>query len=136
MVKTRIWVGAPLAFALVLAMSSVQCTADQSEAPTEATTAKVRTDGFQPGPDDLRVTVVATGLGEPVRSTHRREQPVRLVANGTIGRAASAPIEDVASELSHEQQQPIRETGSKDLFERQKDIDYLDIPSFLRTQAD
>jgi hypothetical protein len=29
------------------------------------------------------------------------------------------------------------ETGSKDLFGgRQKDIDYLDIPSFLRTQAD
>jgi hypothetical protein len=25
---------------------------------------------------------------------------------------------------------------SSDLFERQKDIDYLDIPSFLRTQAD
>ena len=30
----------------------------------------------------------------------------------------------------------ISDTGSKDLFERQKDIDYLDIPSFLRTQAD
>ena len=28
------------------------------------------------------------------------------------------------------------ETESKDLFGRQKDIDYLDIPSFLRTQAD
>ena len=30
----------------------------------------------------------------------------------------------------------LRPVGSKDLFEQQKDIDYLDIPSFLRTQAD
>ena len=36
--------------------------------------------------DDLRVTVVATGLGEPVRSSLTREQPMRLVANGTTGR--------------------------------------------------
>ena len=28
--------------------------------------------------DDLRVTVVATGLGEPVRSSLTREKPVRL----------------------------------------------------------
>jgi len=30
----------------------------------------------------------------------------------------------------------VSDTGRKDLFARQKDIDYLDIPSFLRTQAD
>ena len=30
----------------------------------------------------------------------------------------------------------LQDLGSKDLFEQQKDIDYLDIPSFLRTQAD
>ncbi len=30
----------------------------------------------------------------------------------------------------------VADTGSQDLFARQKDIDYLDIPSFLRTQAD
>ena len=33
--------------------------------------------------DDLRVTVVATGLGEPVRSSSFHEKPIRLVANGT-----------------------------------------------------
>jgi cell division protein FtsZ len=87
--------------------------------------------------DDLRVTVVATGLGEPVRSSLTREKPVRLVANGTNSRVDVDAAED-------EPEPPIRqgsgfrgsEPGSEDLFERQKDIDYLDIPSFLRTQAD
>jgi cell division protein FtsZ len=87
--------------------------------------------------DDLRVTVVATGLGEPLRSTLTREKPMRLVANGTTGRpemvaddgdAAEEPIRDFRREFS--------DAGRGDLFERQKDIDYLDIPSFLRTQAD
>jgi len=32
--------------------------------------------------------------------------------------------------------QAVSDAKSKDLFEKQKDIDYLDIPSFLRTQAD
>jgi cell division protein FtsZ len=87
--------------------------------------------------DDLRVTVVATGLGEPVRSSLTREKPMRLVANGTTGmpemRAQEAAPE-TESEASDDA--PVSDSRSKDLFERQKDIDYLDIPSFLRTQAD
>ncbi len=86
--------------------------------------------------DDLRVTVVATGLGEPVRSTLRRDRPVRRVANGTTGQAMAESAAETAMDSGMEESQPLRETGSKDLFERQKDIDYLDIPSFLRTQAD
>ena len=87
--------------------------------------------------DDLRVTVVATGLGEPRRSTAFREQPIRLVANGTTGRNDGSGLDELAvEEINRDRDQRIANVENKDLFERQKDIDYLDIPSFLRTQAD
>ena len=87
--------------------------------------------------DDLRVTVVATGLGEPVRSSLTRTTPVRLVANGTSGGPQVMQTEESEAEaFAAEHKFAVPDTGSKDLFERQKDIDYLDIPSFLRTQAD
>jgi hypothetical protein len=44
--------------------------------------------------------------------------------------------EPEAEAFAAENEFAVPNTGSKDLFERQKDIDYLDIPSFLRTQAD
>jgi cell division protein FtsZ len=86
--------------------------------------------------DDLRVTVVATGLGEPVRSEITRDVPMRVVANGTTGMANF--IEDTEEPQKEARQEGKRaaETESRDLFGRARDIDYLDIPSFLRTQAD
>jgi cell division protein FtsZ len=87
--------------------------------------------------DDLRVTVVATGLGEPLRSSLNRERPMQLVANGTTGQPDFVREADEAQAKSREtEKEPVAETGSRELFGRQKDIDYLDIPSFLRTQAD
>jgi cell division protein FtsZ len=111
--------------------------------------------------DDLRVTVVATGLGEPKRSSLTREKPMRLVANGTYGpidgrvgdgrvgdgRAGDGRPGEGRLGVNESEREPapvynrdrrfaVPDVGSKDLFERQKDIDYLDIPSFLRTQAD
>jgi len=86
--------------------------------------------------DDLRVTVVATGLGEPIQSSLTREQPMRLVANGTTGGPGFSTEEMPVGELDAESDQRVSDAGSKDMFERQKDIDYLDIPAFLRTQAD
>ncbi len=87
--------------------------------------------------DDLRVTVVATGLGEPIRDRLSREQPIRLVANGTTGGVSGIAAEEMsAGGFDADAGQQVSDTGSTDLFERQKDIDYLDIPSFLRTQAD
>jgi cell division protein FtsZ len=87
--------------------------------------------------DDLRVTVVATGLGESLRAKSRRDKPVRLVANGTTGRMNyelpdAAPCEAALSDRDRR----LAQMESKDLFARQHDIDYLDIPSFLRNQAD
>ena len=87
--------------------------------------------------DDLRVTVVATGIGEAVRSSGFHEKPIRLVANGSAGNSEPGfPDEGAVEEFNRDRDQRIADVGSKDLFERQKDIDYLDIPSFLRTQAD
>jgi cell division protein FtsZ len=87
--------------------------------------------------DDLRVTVVATGLGEPIQSSLTREQPMRLVANGTTGGPQRfSNDETLVGEFEADCDQQVSETGSRDMFDRQKDIDYLDIPAFLRTQAD
>ena len=87
--------------------------------------------------DDLRVTVVATGLGESIRSSGFREEPIRLVANGAPGIPETAmPDEGVVDENNADRNRRIANLGNKDLFEQQKDIDFLDIPAFLRTQAD
>jgi cell division protein FtsZ len=87
--------------------------------------------------DDLRVTVVATGLGEPVRSISFHEKPIRLVANGTSEFPdTNLPDKGAVEEFDQDRDRRIAAAGSRDMFEQQKDIDYLDIPSFLRTQAD
>jgi cell division protein FtsZ len=91
--------------------------------------------------DDLRVTVVATGLGEPLRTTRPRETafhevPMQVVANGTDGRTEPVFSEEELGRRVTATERPAMERGNDDLFTRQKDIDYLDIPSFLRNQAD
>ncbi len=79
---------------------------------------------IEPGLEgELRVTVVATGLGQPA-------QPVKLVQRGRDGevdykqyeRPTAIRIKAVGDGLSN---------GSGDI-----DLDYLDIPAFLRRQAD
>ncbi|HKJ17155.1 MAG TPA: cell division protein FtsZ [Xanthomonadales bacterium] len=81
--------------------------------------------------DDLRVTVVATGLGEAIRRRDDIEKPMRLIRDGTTGQPVNASGEGEESS----EDSPSKEENP-DLFKRQHDIDYLDIPSFLRTQAD
>ena len=93
--------------------------------------------------DEVRVTVVATGLNraaarQPVRTPEREpvaapRPPVRLVRNATTGQveypadavSAAAPSVPATPAQSHVQNQS---AGSA--------MDYLDIPSFLRRQAD
>ncbi len=87
--------------------------------------------------DDLRVTVVATGLGESRRVSAARKNPVRLVANGTTGRAEmELPNYADLEMMPTDRDRRLAQAENKDLFSRQRDIDYLDIPSFLRNQAD
>jgi hypothetical protein len=87
------------------------------------------------------VTVVATGLGEPRRTTAPREKafhevPMQVVANGTDGRTEPVFSDEELGRRATAQESPVMGRGNDDLFTRQKDIDYLDIPSFLRNQAD
>ena len=87
--------------------------------------------------DDLRVTVVATGLGDSLRASVRRDQPVRLVANGTNGRMDMEFVEpDRIEPFVSDRDRRLANAQSKDLFAQNHDVDYLDIPAFLRNQAD
>jgi len=84
--------------------------------------------------DDVRVTVVATGLNRSaMRQTARREEPAqrpRLVARtGTDDLPAGDYIQPVRGAA-----RPAEPGKAKATVEPQ--IDYLDIPAFLRRQAD
>ena len=90
--------------------------------------------------DDLRVTVVATGLND----TQKKRMPlepietnIHVVRNGTTGQ----PEAGFNNTMDHSNDpagtgrfQPEAETT--DMFAPDSSIDYLDIPSFLRNQAD
>ncbi|MCG8463372.1 MAG: cell division protein FtsZ [Xanthomonadales bacterium] len=82
--------------------------------------------------DELRVTVVATGLGE--MQPKPREKPVRIVRNATTGAVETPANKEAEEPQANAEAKPQLE--NKDLFENQADIDFLDIPAFLRTQAD
>jgi cell division protein FtsZ len=88
--------------------------------------------------DELRVTVVATGLGESVPHSRSREQNLHVVRNGTTGQVEPAYMNE-ESAGDHEPVASAEQAGkpeTSDMFSHQENIDYLDIPSFLRIQAD
>ena len=76
--------------------------------------------------DELRVTVVATGLGNVAK---QNERPVKLVdrrPNGEIDYGKLERPTVIRKQVSGENFPPMNST----------DLDYLDIPAFLRRQAD
>ena len=92
--------------------------------------------------DELRVTVVATGIGRPQEAV--APQPVRLV-NNNVAAVPAAPARRPSGDVDytsldrptvHRQQAAV----ANDRYARQSsaapDLDYLDIPAFLRRQAD
>ena len=92
--------------------------------------------------DELRVTVVATGIGRPQEAV--APQPVRLV-NSNVAAVPAAPARRPSGDVDytsldrptvHRQQAAV----ANDRYARQSsaapDLDYLDIPAFLRRQAD
>lgn len=90
--------------------------------------------------DELRVTVVATGLGDsqvkrqPVEPV---EKTIHVVRNGTTGQPE--PMFTGGGEFQHRHGAGANmqaDAETKDLFREDASIDYLDIPSFLRNQAD
>ena len=93
--------------------------------------------------DELHVTVVATGLGA------RIEKPVKVVDN-TLQSAAAAYGRPTLHRCVRSSLPSITATGASDRdaqpgprryaaaakLNPQDDLDYLDIPAFLRRQAD
>ena len=93
--------------------------------------------------DELHVTVVATGLGA------RAEKPVKVVDN-TVAVAAAAPVvsqpaaqqrtDQMVNYKDYErptvQRQSHSGAATAAKLNTQDDLDYLDIPAFLRRQAD
>ena len=83
--------------------------------------------------DNLRVTVVATGLG--ARQPRKEEKPMRLVRTGTDNRPEyhaghSSDHGEFPGEAAEGDGESRRNQGE------QGELDYLDIPAFLRNQAD
>jgi cell division protein FtsZ len=85
--------------------------------------------------DELRVTVVATGLGDQPLRRRQKEKPLKVVRNGTTGQPESGMGEEADPEPMARPAKG-RKAETEDMFTNQEDIDYLDIPSFLRIQAD
>ena len=88
--------------------------------------------------DDLRVTVVATGLGDAevsalARPQTQEAQPVRLV-NSDIVNPTPADYRDMDSPTVIRRDRQAAKTYVD--AAQEKDMDYLDIPAFLRRQAD
>ena len=92
--------------------------------------------------DEMRVTVVATGLGEETPAEVPAPQPVDLkpvssVAGSDVVSDPVAPGGDYAGldVPTIQRQQPQGPKGYVDAATKQ-DMEYLDIPAFLRRQAD
>ena len=88
--------------------------------------------------DELRVTVVATGIGEGGASLEE-DNSIRLVYK----HAKEARVKEEESQTISAREEPAASTNSpqpaitKTMDEpEQKDFEYLDIPAFLRRQAD
>ncbi len=77
--------------------------------------------------DRLRVTMVATGLGSPVRTTQAK--PMQIIRTGTDNMPIGVTEEDAPNVMRNRRERTVKaweESG----------VDSLDIPAFLRKQAD
>jgi cell division protein FtsZ len=80
--------------------------------------------------DELRVTVVATGLGqEPRKQQQPVEKPVSLVQKTSTGEVDYRKLETPTVKRQHPRKLAVGGNNAENL-------DYLDIPAFLRRQAD
>lgn len=81
--------------------------------------------------DELRVTVVATGLGSPAAA--KRPGNTKVVVDNTRNADGKPNYGDLDKPTVMRQR---RDNVSPALDTREKDMEYLDIPAFLRRQAD
>lgn len=81
--------------------------------------------------DELRVTVVATGLGEP------QEKPTMTVVATTPERTSGGVVDyGKLDRPTVMRNKATKSAVAGDFGAAAKDLDYLDIPAFLRKQAD
>ncbi|VAW80702.1 Cell division protein FtsZ [hydrothermal vent metagenome] len=80
--------------------------------------------------DELRVTVVATGLGTEEEKAEEPSEPVQLVQRNKRGEVDYAELDRPAVIRKRASGDPTPPPATAD------DLDYLDIPAFLRRQAD
>jgi cell division protein FtsZ len=83
--------------------------------------------------DEIRVTVVATGLGQRVRK--REEKPMQIVRTGTDNQPIAA-VEDEPEAEERPSAGADRQSRGHQRTVEQQEFEYLDIPAFLRNQAD
>ncbi len=80
--------------------------------------------------DELRVTVVATGLGNGVGQAQDTPEPMKLVQRNRSGEVNYQELDRPAVIRNRPASDPLPTPTVSD------DMDYLDIPAFLRRQAD
>jgi cell division protein FtsZ len=87
--------------------------------------------------DELRVTVVATGIGEG-RARLEEENSIRLVYKHAKEKDAQTNHEETPAISAREEGDSVTQPVVSQPLEEpeQKDFEYLDIPAFLRRQAD
>lgn len=86
--------------------------------------------------EEIRVTVVATGLGAAVERVETKPADTKVVVDNTRG-ADGKPNYSALDKPTVMRSNPARQTTSSAALDTQdKDMEYLDIPAFLRKQAD
>ena len=80
--------------------------------------------------DELRVTVVATGLGNEIKQLKETAEPMKLVQRKRTGEVDYQELDRPAVIRNKAAGDPLPPPTVSD------DMDYLDIPAFLRRQAD
>jgi len=94
--------------------------------------------------DELRVTVVATGLNnsqkkrkQPPQTLQPPKETMRVIRNGTTGLPEPGFFNQPEPVNAYSPPSRFTDKGEMtDLFAGDASIDYLDIPAFLRNQAD
>ena len=85
--------------------------------------------------DELRVTVVATGLGSQSRPSGEKPSLVHVTRKEKVEIAGGDEGLPIATETDYDKPTVLRKRN-KTAGNTAEDMDYLDIPAFLRRQAD
>jgi len=83
--------------------------------------------------DQLRVTVVATGLGQPPAAISSAKEPIKIIKNNASTPSVTAGGLDYGS---YDKSAIQRQKAVGDGLSGALDEEMLDIPAFLRRQAD